>query len=232
MLFRDRTEAGKLLAARLDFLMGDRDLLILGLPRGGIVVAYEVAVALDAPLDVYIARKVGAPHNPELAIGAVASDGAVVLDHNLISRLGVPDTYLRAETERQKREIQRRLGAYRGRLEEPEVTGKVVVLVDDGVATGATVRASLRALRERRPARLILAVPVGPAETMRELALEVDQMVCLHSPEVFWAVGAFYADFEQTDDEQVVRLLQERAAQVAKSDEGERTGSYRDSVGR
>ncbi|HOU24854.1 MAG TPA: phosphoribosyltransferase family protein, partial [Anaerolineae bacterium] len=138
MLFRDRSEAGKLLAARMDHLKGSHNLLVLGLPRGGVVVAYEVAVALGAPLDVYITRKIGAPFNPELAIGAVAGDGTVVLDHNLISRLQVPEDYLEAETERQKREIQRRLQAYRGRLEEPVVSDKTVVLVDDGVATGAT----------------------------------------------------------------------------------------------
>ncbi|HNR96155.1 MAG TPA: phosphoribosyltransferase family protein [Anaerolineae bacterium] len=212
MLFRDRSEAGKLLAARMDHLKGSHNLLVLGLPRGGVVVAYEVAVALGAPLDVYITRKIGAPYNPELAIGAVAGDGTVVLDHNLISRLQVPEDYLEAETERQKREIQRRLQAYRGRLEEPVVSDKTVVLVDDGVATGATVRATLKALRQQRPARLVLAVPVGPAETIRQLAQEADEVVCLYAPEMFWAVGAFYAEFDQTEDEQVVRLLQDRAA--------------------
>ena len=227
MLFRDRSEAGRLLAARLGHLKDSGSLLVLGLPRGGIVVAYEVAVALDAPLDVYIARKIGAPYNPELAIGAVASDGTVVLDHKLISRLGVPQAYLEAETERQKREIERRLAAYRGNLEEPEVAGKVVVLVDDGVATGATVKAALRALRQRQPARLILAVPVGPAEIVRQLADEVDQLVCLYAPEVFWAVGAFYADFDQTEDDQVVRLLEERAAQLARPRSG---GAPRDAM--
>lgn len=217
MLFRDRNEAGRLLAARMGSLKGNGNLLVLGLPRGGIVVAYEVAVALEAPLDVYIARKIGAPHNPELAIGAVASDGTVVLDQNLISRLGVAESYLDAETERQKREIQRRLTVYRGTLSEPEVAGKVVVLVDDGVATGATVRAALKALRLREPEQLVLAVPVGPADTIRQLTDEVDQMVCLYAPEVFWAVGAFYTDFDQTEDDQVVKLLRNRAQQTGPS---------------
>lgn len=220
MLFRDRSEAGKLLAARMDHLKGSQNLLVLGLPRGGVVVAYEVAVALGAPLDVYITRKIGAPYNPELAIGAVAGDGTVVLDHNLISRLQVPEDYLEAETERQKREIQRRLQAYRGRLEEPVVSDKTVVLVDDGVATGATVRAALKALHQQRPARLVLTVPVGPAETMRQLAQEADEVVCLYAPEMFWAVGAFYAEFDQTEDEQVVHLLRDRAAQLQGPDRG------------
>lgn len=217
MLFRDRSEAGQLLAARMDSFKGNKNLLVLGLPRGGVVVAYEVAKALGAPLNVYIARKIGAPCNPELAIGAVASDGTVVLDNNLIFRLGVPVAYLDAETERQKGEIQRRLALYRGTLEEPEVAGKVVIVVDDGVATGATVRAALKALRQGQPERLILAVPVGPAETIQQLTLEVDQMICLQAPEVFWAVGAFYTDFDQTEDDEVVRLLQDRAPQVAGS---------------
>jgi len=209
MHFRDRHEAGQLLAKELASLRGQKDVIVLGIPRGGVVVAYEVAKALQAPLDVYITRKIGAPYNPELAIGAVASDGTLVLDHTLIQRMGVPDDYVQAETERQRKEIERRLAAYRGSRPEPDLKDKTVILVDDGVATGATILASLRALKQRKPAQLILAVPVGPADTISLLSQEADRVVCLYTPEVFWAVGAFYAVFDQTSDAEVIQLLQE-----------------------
>jgi predicted phosphoribosyltransferase len=209
MHFRDRAEAGQLLAKELERLRGLDGLLVLGIPRGGVVVAFEVAKELDAPLDVYITRKIGAPHNPELAIGAVASDGAIVLDQDLIQRLSVSDGYVQQETDRQRREIARRLAAYRGAQAELNLAAKTVVLVDDGVATGATVLASLRAIRARQPARLMLAVPVGPPETIHQLSQEADEVVCLHTPDVFWAVGAFYGVFDQTSDGEVVRLLME-----------------------
>ena len=208
MQFRDRREAGMLLAKELSDLGDRQDVLVLGIPRGGVVVAYEVARSLRAPLDVYIARKLGAPHNPELALGAVTSDGTQVLDHELVARLGVPNRYVLEETERQRLEIQRRLAAYRGPRPGAEVKNRVVVLIDDGVATGATVQASLRALRQRQPAQLILAVPVGPADTLQQLSREVDRLVCLYAPELFWAVGAFYATFDQTQDAEVIQLLQ------------------------
>jgi len=209
MHFRDRQEAGQLLAKELAPLQGRKDLLVLGVPRGGVVVAYEVAQALGAPLDVYITRKIGAPYNPELAIGAVASDGTLVLDRELIARFGVPDSYVQEETARQRQEIKRRLAAYRGSRPEMDLQGKTVILVDDGVATGATVLASLRAIKARQPAQLILAVPVGPADALQVLSAEADQVVCLYTPELFWAVGAFYAVFDQTSDAEVIELLQE-----------------------
>jgi len=209
MHFRDRAQAGRLLARELATLRDDKDVLILGVPRGGVVVAYEVAKALHAPLDVYITRKLGAPHNPELAIGALASDGTVFVDRDLVRSVGVPDDYLRSETERQRIEIARRMEAYRGVRPEPQLEGKTVVLVDDGVATGSTVLASLRAIRQHKPKHLMLAVPVGAADSLAMLAQEADLVVSLYSPEVFWAVGAFYSDFGQTSDEEVVRLLRE-----------------------
>ena len=209
MHFRDRHEAGQLLAKELATLRGHKDILVLGVPRGGVVVAYEVARALGAPLDVYITRKVGAPQNPELAIGAVASDGTLVLDHDLIERLGVPGTYVQEETARQRQEIKRRMAAYRGSRPAVELKGKTVILVDDGVATGATILASLRAIRTSQPARLILAVPVGPQDTIQALSGEADQVICLYMPDLFWAVGAFYAVFDQTSDAEVIQLLQE-----------------------
>ncbi len=210
MQFRDRREAGRLLAEELSSLRGPKDLIVLGIPRGGVVVAYEVAKALSAPLDVYITRKIGAPYNPELAIGAVASDGTLVLDHDLIARVGASDEYVQAETERQRQEIERRMAAYRGARSAPDLQAKTVILVDDGVATGATVLASLRAIRQHKPAQLVLAIPVGPPDTIRLLSQEADRVVCLFTPEVFWAVGSFYSVFDQTTDAEVVQLLQER----------------------
>lgn len=210
MQFRDRREAGQLLAEELSSLRGTQDLIILGIPRGGVVVAYEVAKALSAPLDVYITRKIGAPFNPELAVGAVASDGTLVLDHDLIARVGASDDYIQTETERQRQEIERRMAAYRGARSAPDLQAKTVILVDDGVATGATVLASLRAIKQHQPARLILAVPVGPPDTIRLLSQEADRVVCLFTPEVFWAVGSFYSVFDQTTDAEVVQLLEER----------------------
>jgi putative phosphoribosyl transferase len=210
MQFRDRREAGQLLAEQLSSLRGTQDLIILGIPRGGVVVAYEVAKALSAPLDVYITRKIGAPFNPELAVGAVASDGTLVLDHDLIARVGASDDYIQTETERQRQEIERRMAAYRGARSAPDLQAKTVILVDDGVATGATVLASLRAIKQHQPARLILAIPVGPPDTIRLLSQEADRVVCLFTPEVFWAVGSFYSVFDQTTDAEVVQLLEER----------------------
>jgi putative phosphoribosyl transferase len=208
MRFGDRREAGQLLAERLEFLRGRKGLLVLGIPRGGVVVAAEVARALDAPLDVFIARKLGAPYNPELAVGAVASSGEVVLDGHLIAALGVPQSYLEAEIERQRAEIQRRMKAYRGDRPAPDFKGKTVILTDDGVATGATMRAAIQALKATELRELVVALPVGPPDTVQELADMVDRMVCLHTSAFFWAVGGFYMDFSQTTDAEVIQLLQ------------------------
>lgn len=208
MVFQDRREAGRILAKELSSFKGQDDVIVLGIPRGGVVVGREIAQALNVPLDVYITRKIGAPHNPELAIGAVASDGTLILDHQLAKRLGVSQDYIDAESERQRREIERRITEYRGKLPAPELKGKVVILADDGVATGATTLASIRAIRTQEPDQLILAVPVGPRDTIESLKREVDQLFCLHAPEIFWAVGAFYSIFDQTSDEEVKALLQ------------------------
>jgi len=180
---------------------------VLGIPRGGVVVAYEVAKALGAPLDIFITRKIGAPDNPEFALGAVASDGTVVLDRLIVDQLDIPADYVLDEIKRQREEIERRMQMFRGERPPPELKGKVVVLVDDGVATGATVLASLRALRQREPAELILAIPVGPPETVARLAEEADRVIALETPEPFWAVGRFYIRFDQTTDEEVIELL-------------------------
>ncbi|MFH1926688.1 MAG: phosphoribosyltransferase family protein, partial [Chloroflexota bacterium] len=155
MHYKDRYEAGRILAQDLERLRGDPDVIVLGIPRGGVVVAFEVARALDVPLDVYITRKIGVPYNPELAIGAVASDGTVFVEHDLAAHLGITPEYIEAETGRQREEIQRRLTLYRGERQAPELKGKIIIVVDDGIATGATVRVALRALRHQSPRKLI-----------------------------------------------------------------------------
>jgi putative phosphoribosyl transferase len=208
MLFQDRREAGKALAGELASFEETPNMIVLGIPRGGVVVGHEIARALGAPLDVYITRKIGAPHNPELAIGAVASDGTLLIDHQLVRRLGVSQDYVEQESDRQKQEILRRLAEYRGEGPTPVLAGKVVILVDDGVATGATTLATIKAIKSQEPAKLILAVPVGPRDSIESLRQEVDELVCLHAPEIFWAVGAFYNVFDQTSDEEVKTLLE------------------------
>ena len=213
--FRDRREAGQLLAqALLSLLKGKEDIVVLGIPRGGVVVAAEVAKALGASLDIYITRKIGAPHQPELAIGAIASSGDVVLDKRLISALDVSPEYIQDEIQRQRREIERRLEKYRGGQPAQELEGKTILLVDDGVATGATTMATVRALKKQKPAELILAIPVGPPDAVARLREEVDELVCLATPQPFWAVGAHYIVFDQTPDEEVVRLLQENRSKM------------------
>jgi putative phosphoribosyl transferase len=208
MLFQDRREAGQALARELASYKGSSNLIVLGIPRGGVVVGHEIAKALGAPIDVYITRKIGAPHNPELAIGAVASDGTLIIDQQLVRRLGVDEDYIEEESKRQKDEISRRLSEYRGDRPSPQLAGKIVILVDDGVATGATTLVTIRAIKAQDPSELVLAVPVGPRDSIESLRQEVDKIVCLHAPEIFWAVGAFYNVFDQTSDAEVKALLQ------------------------
>ncbi len=181
--------------------------MVLAIPRGGVVVGAEVARALGAPFDLIIPRKVGAPDNEELAIGAVAPDGTVYVDRRLVSMLRVPDAYLEAKVAREMKEIARRMEHYRGNRPFPSLAGKTVIVVDDGVATGATVLAAIMALRRREPARVVLAIPVSPRDTLGRLQQEADEVFCLATPEPFYAVGQFYQSFEQTSDDEVVRLL-------------------------
>lgn len=209
MRFLDREDAGRRLAEALDFVKGRRGLLVLAVPRGGVVVGSVVARALKAPLDIVIARKIGAPGNPELAIGAVAADGTVVVDEETVASLGVSQGYIEAATEREREEIERRLRAYRGDRPPLDVVGKTLVVVDDGVATGATTLAAVRYLRKQNPRELILAVPVGPPDTVHMLSREVDRAVVLATPEFFWAVGAYYERFDQTSDQEVINLMKE-----------------------
>lgn len=206
-MFRDRRDAGRQLAAALAYLADEPDVVVFAIPRGGVVVAAEVARSLRAPLDVVIPRKIGAPGNPELAIGAVAGDGAVVLNETVVGQLGVDEEYVEQEKTRQLEEIRRRKEAYLGGRAEEQVAGKTVVVVDDGLATGSTALAAIRALGKQGPGKLILAVPVAPRDTVRRLSKEVDELVCLETPPFFYAVGQFYDDFYQTTDEEVVGLL-------------------------
>ena len=211
-MFRDREEAGQRLAERLADLRGDPDVVVLGVPRGGVIVAAEIARALGAPLDVYITRKLGAPGNPELAIGAVAEDGTLVLDPETIAVLNVSEAYLERERQRQQEEIRRRAARYRQGRPPLSLEDKRVVLVDDGVATGKTLEAAVRALRRQPLKELILAVPVGPPSTIERLRDLVDRLEVLEVPEVFWAVGMFYEDFHQVTDAEVEARLREFGA--------------------
>jgi putative phosphoribosyl transferase len=204
-VFADRRDAGEQLAASLAHLAGE-DVVVLGIPRGGVEVAAIVARALGAPLDVVIPRKVGAPGNPELGLGAVAGD-VEVLDERLIGLLGVSDEYLRREIEMQREEIARRSSAYRGDLPEVPLKGKIAVVVDDGVATGGTAAAAVRWARARGARRVILAVPVAPAEAVWRLSKEADDVRVLAQPEPFYAVGQWYRDFPQVEDRRVIELL-------------------------
>jgi putative phosphoribosyl transferase len=213
--FADRSEAGRRLAERLGRLEGERA-VVLALPRGGVPVACEVARALAAPLDLVLVRKIGAPFQPELAIGAVV-DGEhpeLVVNRDLVEACGIPESYLESERRRQLEEIERRRERYlAGRARAP-VQGRTAIVIDDGIATGATMEAALRATRRRQPRRLVLAVPVAPPDTIERLRPEVDEAVCLLTPASLGAIGSFYRDFRQLDDEEVIALL-ERARQWA-----------------
>jgi putative phosphoribosyl transferase len=213
--FADRADAGRRLAQQLQHLRGE-DAVVLGLPRGGVVVAYEVARALAAPLDIVVVRKLGAPDQPELGIGAVvdADHPQVSLYDELVRRLGVSREHIEEEVGAQVKEIRRREQEYRGDREPVDVRGRTAIIVDDGVATGSSVRAALRALRARRPARLVLAVPVAAPESLQMLESEADEVVCLLAPPSFRAVGQFYHDFDQTSDKEVVDLLTRAEAEV------------------
>ena len=207
MLFRDRADAGKQLAARLDTLKGEPDLLVLGIPRGGVIVAAEIARALHAPLDILMAHKIGAPDNPEFAIGAVTSTGETWLDEGAIAEDNINRAEVLRDAERERDAMQQRLKKYRGERAAHDLRGKTVIVVDDGIATGSTMRVALRALRRELPARLVLAIPVAPGEVIAQLGDECDEVVVLATPVPFWAVGRFYEHFEQTQDRDVIQIL-------------------------
>ncbi|HBT48147.1 MAG TPA: phosphoribosyltransferase [Peptococcaceae bacterium] len=206
MLFEDRQEAGEKLAAPLKEYAG-RDVLVLAVPRGGVVVARPIAAALGAELDVIIPRKVGAPGNPELAVAAVAPDGTVIYNEGLMRALGLKRQELKEAVAGELREIRRRTRVYRGEKAPPRIKGRTVVVVDDGLATGLTMEAALASLKEDEPRELVLAVPVAPPDTVARLKPLVARAVCLATPEPFYAVGQFYRRFPQVDDEEVLAIL-------------------------
>jgi putative phosphoribosyl transferase len=205
--FRNRMEAGRRLAEELAEYAGQTNLLVLALPRGGVTVGAEVARALGAPLDVMLVRKLGVPGHEELAMGAIASGGVRIISEEVIAALGVSEREVAAVAAAEEAELARREHLYRGTRGSPDVRGRTVILVDDGLATGATMRAAAAAIRSQRPGRLVVAVPVAPDEICRALQAEVDQVVCSLTPEPFHSVGTWYEDFSQTTDDEVRELL-------------------------
>jgi putative phosphoribosyl transferase len=217
--FQNRREAGRLLADSLAEYAHRDDVIVLALPRGGVPVAFEVARALQAPLDVFVVRKLGVPGHEELAMGAIATGKVLVTDVETVRELGIPDRVIASVAAREEEELVRRERSYRGDRPEPKVGGRTVILIDDGLATGSTMRAAVAALRKLGPASIVIGVPVAAASTCNELAAEVDRIVCARTPEPFYAVGLWYEDFEQTTDEEVRELLA-RAEQESASRPG------------
>src|SRR6266496_3899377 len=212
--FPNRSEAGRLLAEKLVKYVGRNDVIVLGLPRGGVPVAFEVAQRLGAPLDVFIVRKLGVPGFEELAAGAIASGGVRVLNEDVMRAIPHADQAIEAVTAQQTAELERREEIYREGRPAPELRDWIVILVDDGLATGATMRAAVKALRQRGAAKIVVAVPVGPPDTCHEIEEQADETICLSTPEFFQAVGQYYDDFSQTTDEDVRELLG-RASRVS-----------------
>jgi len=213
MRFHHRTHAGQLLAERLATHAGQPNLLVLALPRGGVPVAAEIARSLHAPLDVWVVRKLGAPDQPELAIGAIAPGGIQLLASSLIEELGIPQAEIEQIAIRERAELDRRLTAYRGNRPPVEVRGKTVLLVDDGLATGASMRAAVASIRPLEPARIVVAIPVADPSVCNRLAQEADEVVCLYTPPHLNAVGQWYEDFSQTTDEEVRDILTRMSGQ-------------------
>jgi putative phosphoribosyl transferase len=212
--FRDRVDAGRQLASALAIYADRSDVVILALPRGGVPVGYEVARALHAPLDAFVVRKLGLPGQEEFAMGAVASGGVTVIDEAVVEQLGVPRAALQEVLDRELEELRRREEIYRGGQPPPDLTGKTVILVDDGLATGSSMRAAVAALRRAKAGRVIVAVPIGAYETCEMLRDEADAVICVRTPEPFHAVGVWYQNFEQTTDEEVRDLLARAARET------------------
>jgi putative phosphoribosyl transferase len=215
MPFRNRREAGRFLARKLSAYADRPDVLVLALPRGGVPVAFEVARALHVPLDVFLVRKLGVPGHEELALGAIASGGVRVLNDDVMRALRIPKEVVAAVAAKETQELERRERSFRGDRPAPNVRGRTVILIDDGLATGSTMRAAIVALRQQRPARIVVAVPVGAPETCAEFQHEADEAICAVTPDPFYAVGVWYDDFSQTTDEEVHALLERAAAESA-----------------
>lgn len=212
MLFKDRFDAGRLLASKLRSFANRPDTVVLALPRGGVPVGYEVAKALHVPLDVFVVRKLGVPGYEELAMGAIASGGIRVLNEDVVRAAGIPDEVIDAVAAEEERELERRERDYRDGRPAVNVQGRIVILVDDGLATGSSMRVAVLALKRKKPAQIVVAVPVGAPATCAEFASEVDQAICAITPEPFLAVGQWYMDFSQTSDEEVRDLLRRAAS--------------------
>jgi len=210
--FIDRRDAGRVLALRLPKYRGRDDVVVLALPRGGVPVAYEVASALGVPMDVFLVRKLGTPGHRELAMGAIASGGVRVLNEDVVQWYGISDSAIERIAREEQEELERRERAYRGNRPAPDLTAKIVILIDDGLATGSTMRAAAQAMRAHRPARVVIAVPVGAPQTCAELAAVADEVICARMPEPFSAVGQWYLNFDQIDDDEVRELLQKSSA--------------------
>lgn len=211
MIFRDRTEAGRRLAARLVRYHDGAQVIVLALPRGGVPVGFEVAQALRVPLDLFLVRKLGVPGQEELAMGAIATGGVRVVNEDVVRHLRISDEVIEVVAAAEERELRRRERAYRDERPAPDVEGQTVILVDDGLATGSTMRAAVRALQKLLPAKVVVAVPVASQQTCDELKREVDEVVCAETPEPFRGVGLWYEDFSQTTDEEVRSLLVQAA---------------------
>jgi putative phosphoribosyl transferase len=207
MRFRNRRDAGRRLAGKLSEYAGRNDLIVLALPRGGVPVGAEVADALGVPLDVFLVRKLGVPGREELAMGAIASGGVRVMNQEVVDQLHIPASWINAVAAHEGAELTRREAAYRDGRPAPDLHDKTILLVDDGLATGASMKAAIAALRKFDPARIVVAVPVGATETCQELNEVADEVVCAETPDPFWAVGSWYADFDQTTDAEVRELL-------------------------
>ena len=212
--FRNRRDAGKQLAQKLSAYVNHPDVTVLALPRGGVPVAYEVALVLDASLDIFIVRKLGLPGREELAIGAIASGGVRVLNKDIIRMLSIPNEVINFVARREAQELERRERLYRGERAAPEIRDRTVILIDDGLATGASMRAAVVGLRAQHPAEIVVAVPAAATETCDAFQDEVDEIICAVTPEPFYGVGHWYADFSQTTDDEVINLLQEANHQL------------------
>jgi putative phosphoribosyl transferase len=207
MIFRDRQEAGMQLSAKLMEYKGKSDVIVMGLARGGVVVAYEIAKNLQLPLDVVVVRKIGAPGNEELALGAITASGEGIFNDHLITLLGVSSDYIKHQIEKEKALAKKRLELYFGKRPRREFKGKTIILVDDGIATGASMRVAIHSMKSEGAKKIVLAVPVAAPDSLRKIEKEVDQVVCLSSPAFFESVGGFYKTFDQTSDEEIIKIL-------------------------